>query len=69
MNQHKITRDQAFDLLRIASQHGHRKLAEIATEVADTGVLELPGTGDGNRHVQVGGGTSRRDLRPDEGNV
>jgi hypothetical protein len=43
MTQHKITRDQAFDLLRIASQHGHRKLAEIAATVADTGVLELPG--------------------------
>jgi hypothetical protein len=42
MNEHKITREQAFDLLRIASQHGHRKLVEIATEVADTGVLELP---------------------------
>jgi transcriptional regulator with GAF, ATPase, and Fis domain len=43
MNQHKITREQAFDLLRIASQHGHRKLVEIATEVADTGTLALPG--------------------------
>ena len=43
MNQHKITRGQAFDLLRIASQHGHRKLVQIATEVADTGILNLPG--------------------------
>lgn len=42
MTQHKITREQAFDLLRIASQHQHRKLSEIATEVADTGHLELP---------------------------
>ena len=39
MNQHKITRDQAFGLLRLASQNGNRKLAEIAVEVADTGVL------------------------------
>ena len=42
MAQHKITRSQAFDLLRITSQHTHRKLADIAGEVADTGTLELP---------------------------
>jgi GAF domain-containing protein len=42
MSQHKFTREQAFDLLRIASQHTHRKLAEIAVEVADTGALNLP---------------------------
>ena len=42
MTQHKITRDQAFDLLRIARQHTHQKLSEIAATVADTGVLELP---------------------------
>jgi 2-keto-3-deoxy-L-rhamnonate aldolase RhmA len=39
MAQQKITREQAFDLLRIASQHGHRKLAEIAAQVAETGAL------------------------------
>lgn len=39
----KVTRDQAFDLLRIVSQHTHRKVAEIATEIADTGALpDLP---------------------------
>lgn len=42
MNQYKVTREQAFDLLRVASQHSHRKLAVIAGEVADTGLLELP---------------------------
>jgi len=36
---HKVTRDQAFDLLRIASQHSHRKLADIATEVVETGAV------------------------------
>jgi GAF domain-containing protein len=36
----KVTADQAFDLLRIASQHTHRKLREIAAQVAETG--ELP---------------------------
>jgi GAF domain-containing protein len=34
-----ITKVQAFDLLRIASQHGHRKLRDVALEVIDTGVL------------------------------
>jgi hypothetical protein len=42
MSQHKITRQQAFDLLRISSQHTHRRLADIAVDVADTGTLELP---------------------------
>jgi GAF domain-containing protein len=38
-----VTRDQAFDLLRIASQRLHRKLRDIATEIVDTGALpELP---------------------------
>ena len=39
MAQHKITREQAFGLLRLASQNSNRKLADIAAEVADTGVL------------------------------
>ncbi|HEX8093922.1 GAF and ANTAR domain-containing protein [Jatrophihabitans sp.] len=42
MAQHKITRDQAFNLLRITSQHTHRKLSQIAADVADSGTLELP---------------------------
>jgi len=42
MSQHKITREQAFNLLRITSQHTHRKLSAIAADVADTGTLELP---------------------------
>jgi hypothetical protein len=45
MNQHHVTRDQAFNLLRITSQHTHRKVSDIATELADTGALpELPTT-------------------------
>jgi hypothetical protein len=39
MTRVKVTREQAFDLLRISSQHCQRKLALIATEVADTGQL------------------------------
>jgi GAF domain-containing protein len=42
MTIHKLTRDQAFDLLRIASQGTHRKLFDVAREVADTGTLTLP---------------------------
>jgi GAF domain-containing protein len=42
MNQYKITQAQAFDLLRMASQHGHRKLVEVARDVTETGILELP---------------------------
>jgi len=38
----KFTEDEAFDLLRVASQHGHRKLVDIADGVARTGALELP---------------------------
>ncbi len=48
MNQYKITQEQAFDLLRIASQHGHRKLVDVAFDVTRTGILELspsPGRG------------------------
>lgn len=40
MQRHKVTRDEAFNLLRLASQALHRKLAEIAGDVAETG--ELP---------------------------
>jgi ANTAR domain len=39
MTQYKVTREQAFDLLRIASQRTHRKLSDIAIEVGDTGSL------------------------------
>lgn len=39
MAMHKVNRDQAFDLLRIVSQRTHRKVAELATEVAYTGAL------------------------------
>jgi len=42
MNQYKVTQAQAFDLLRMASQHGHRKLVDVALDVTETGVLELP---------------------------
>jgi hypothetical protein len=39
MHRHRLTREQAFDLLRMASQDGNRPLSAVATEVADTGDL------------------------------
>jgi len=39
--QHKLTREQAFDLLRIASQNTNRKLHDVALDVIDTGAVEI----------------------------
>jgi len=39
MNEHKISRSRAFDLLRIASQNSNRKLRDVAADVAHTGTL------------------------------
>jgi ANTAR domain/GAF domain len=43
MSQHKITREQAFDLLRIVSQSSNRKLHHVAELVAATGCLPWEG--------------------------
>lgn len=51
MTRHGVTRDQAFDLLRMASQHSNRKLREVADEVAVTG--ELPLSGGAGSRVEV----------------
>lgn len=40
MSVHLITQDEAFDVLRRASQHGHRKLRDVAADVIFTGALE-----------------------------
>jgi AmiR/NasT family two-component response regulator len=42
MAHHKLTQEQAFDLLRIASQNTNRKIRDIAEEVALTGELPFP---------------------------
>jgi hypothetical protein len=39
MTRHLLTQDQAFDLLRVASQNLNRKLLDVAVEVGDTGAL------------------------------
>jgi hypothetical protein len=41
MHRHRLDREQAFAVLRVASQDSNRKLAEVASEVADTGTLEI----------------------------
>lgn len=42
MASNKFTEQQAFDLLRIASQSNHRKLHEVADQVVQTGELDVP---------------------------
>jgi len=42
MDQHRFTRQEAFDVLRVASQNSNRKLSDVATDVADTGTLNIP---------------------------
>lgn len=37
-----VTREQAFDLMRIASQRSNRKLRDIAQDVLDSGTLHIP---------------------------
>jgi hypothetical protein len=49
MARHGITRCQAFDLLREASQDTGRKLAAIATDVVDTGELTFSPTRTGRQ--------------------
>jgi hypothetical protein len=41
MNRYQMTDEQAFDALRVASQHRHRKLRDVAEDVIMTGVLDL----------------------------
>lgn len=41
---HKVSRDEAFDLLRSASQNGNRKLRDLALDVVEHGCLPLQST-------------------------
>ena len=41
MQRHGLSREQAFDVLRVASQDSNRRLADLAVEVADTGTIAL----------------------------
>ena len=55
MSRYLVTRDEAFGLLRMASQHEHRKLAVVAREVAETGALELPSGNGPDRDGRAAG--------------
>jgi ANTAR domain/GAF domain len=41
MSRQLLTREQAFDLLRMTSQRTHRKLRDVAYDVVETGALDL----------------------------
>jgi hypothetical protein len=41
MVRHSLSREQAFGVLRLASQHSNRKVSDIAREVGDTGLAPL----------------------------
>ena len=43
MERFRITADEAFDLLRVASQHRNRKLNALAADLAATGEWPVPG--------------------------
>ena len=53
MHQHRLTQDQAFDVLRAASQDSNRKLADIAVDVVETGTLSIRGWPAGQVKVGV----------------
>lgn len=42
MTVHLVSHEEAFDLLRRASQHSHRKLRDVAADVIFTGAVEIP---------------------------
>ena len=42
MERYRITADEAFEKLRLASQHANRKLAALAEELAATGQWPPP---------------------------
>jgi len=45
MERERITADQAFDVLRRASQHLNRKLRDVAQQLVDTGESPLAAIG------------------------
>jgi AmiR/NasT family two-component response regulator len=47
MERQKLSASEAFDALRVASQHSNQKLVEIARLLAETGEWPLNGNGNG----------------------
>lgn len=54
MATHRISLPEAFNLLRTASQHSHRKLRDVAGEVVFTGALDQRLTARGSAQSPVG---------------
>jgi ANTAR domain len=55
MSARKVTQEQAFGLLRVASQNLHRKLRTVAAEVVETGTLpDLPARVTAGTEQQAG---------------
>jgi ANTAR domain len=73
MAQHRLTQQQAFELLKGASQNYHRKLRDVANEVLFTGTLPSPASSDSAhepRHARAsphGQGRPARDRQPNAG--
>ena len=49
MERYKISRDEAFGLLSVASQRVNRKLRDVALQIVDTGEVPLPPPHPGRR--------------------
>src|SRR3954447_2951179 len=49
VERHKLTPDQAFQLLAQVSMNANRKLRDVADHLVHTGELPLPRTGNGRR--------------------
>lgn len=51
MTTHRVSEQDAFSMLRVASQHAHRKLRDIAADVAMTGQLADWRSSDQEQHA------------------
>ncbi|MGN6607984.1 MAG: ANTAR domain-containing protein [Jatrophihabitans sp.] len=65
MHQHKITRDAAFAMLHDASQLSHRRLRQIARDVAETGHITTMRRSRGGDSRAVAGSEPQAEQRPD----
>ena len=64
MARHGIDGEKAFELLRKHSQHGGRRLSDVAAAVVDTNSLLPPGRGHESSAAGANGGPSRLENLP-----
>jgi GAF domain-containing protein len=62
IERHKLTSDQAFQLLAQASMSANRKVRDVADQLVHTGELPVPAMGNSRRRPR-----SQSRSRPDEG--